>query len=672
MVCLNSRQIDIIEWLIREFTPVSIKEMASCYEVSSRTIRYDLELIENWLSENKATLVKVPKKGIELKTLCQRDVLLEKLKFLSVENRVLSDKERIKYVVLELLMSDIPLTIESISNKIFLSKNTIIKTLKDINKYLNEYKLELVKSTKGGFYIEGSEKRIRKLQLSIFLDVLDSENILKILREKIEHENLNDLILNFNDFIEIEDMRKFSNYLISIQDKYNYFFTDVDFIKLIFYTAIMIKRWDKGKIIEKTTNSLKDTIEYNMAKDLTSMIIESNPVNCEDGEINELAKYIIESKSFNTINELKELSIEEVADKKTIEITQRLLKYVEEKINVDIKDDTQLFNGLLLHLKSAVARIQNNSQINNVYTDYIKVNFPFVYQVVEEAIKKMPDVFGTDVSDDEIAYIALHVHAAYERISEKSSRYTALLICPEGICFLSILSTRIKREIQNLNLIETCSVYDYKNFKKDIDFVISTIPLSIEETDVVTVSPFMTNDDIYNIKQTILQLNKFRFIYKFSYENTERKMLMLKDILKKESIKLQVEADNWEEAVREAGGILVSEKKVEQLYVENMIQAIKDLGPYIVIMPGIAFAHARPDETVHETCMSMITLEKPIEFGSKPNDPVSIVFAFGANSQGEHLKALQDLAKFLSVEKNFQMLTNTKDINEIYNKIINE
>lgn len=672
MVCLNSRQIGIIEWLIREFTPVSIKEMASCYEVSSRTIRYDLELIENWLNENKATLVKVPKKGIELKTLCQRDVLLEKLKFLSVENRVLSDKERIKYVVLELLMSDIPLTIESISNKIFLSKNTIIKTLKDINRYLSEYKLELVKSTKGGFYIEGSEKRIRKLQLSIFLDVLDSENILKILREKIEHKNLNDLILNFNDFIEIEDMRKFSNYLISIQDKYNYFFTDVDFIKLIFYTAIMVKRWDKGKIIEKTTNSLKDTIEYNMAKDLTSMIVGSNPVNCEDGEINELAKYIIESKSFNTINELKELSVEEVADKKTITITQRLLKYVEEKINVDIKDDTQLFNGLLLHLKSAVARIQNNSQINNVYTDYIKVNFPFVYQVVEEAIKKMPDVFGTDVSDDEIAYIALHVHAAYERISEKSSRYTALLICPEGICFLSILSTRIKREIQNLNLIETCSVYDYKNFKKDIDFVISTTPLSIEETDVVTVSPFMTNDDIYNIKQIILQLNKFRFIYKFSYENTERKMLMLKDILKKESIKLQVEANNWEEAVREAGGILVSEKKVEQLYVENMIQAIKDLGPYIVIMPGIAFAHARPDETVHETCMSMITLKKPIEFGSKQNDPVSIVFAFGANSQGEHLKALQDLAKFLSVEKNFQMLINTKEINEIYNRIINE
>ncbi|SHJ88913.1 transcriptional antiterminator, BglG family [Clostridium amylolyticum] len=671
MVCLNSRQIDIIEWLIKEFTPVSIKEMALSYEVSSRTIRYDLELIENWLSENKATLVKVPKKGIELKSICERDVLLEKLKFLSVENRVLSDKERIKYVVLELLMSDIPLTIENISNKIFLSKNTIMKTLKDINVYLSRYKLELSKSTKGGFYIKGSEKKIRKLQLSIFLDVLDSNNILKILRETIEYEDISDLILNYNNFIEIDDMKRFSEHLILIQDKYNYFFTDVDFIKLIFYIAIMVKRFYKGKKIENTSNLLKDTIEYNMSKDLINRIFESNAVNCEDGEINELAKYIIESKSFNTINELKELSVEEVADKKTIEITQRLIGYVEEKINVDIKDDTQLFNGLVLHLKSAVARVQNNSQINNIYTDYIKVNFPFVYQVVEEAIRKMPDIFGVDVSDDEIAYIALHIHAAYERISEKSSRYTALLICPEGISFLSILSTRIKREIHNLNLIETCSVYDYKQFKNNIDFVISTIPLSIEETDVVTVSHFMTNDDIYKIKQTILQLNKFRFIYKFSYDNIERKMLMLKDILKKESIKLQVEADNWEEAVRKAGDILVNENKVKDLYVENMIQAIKDLGPYIVIMPGIAFAHARPDETVNETCMSMITLKKPIEFGSKQNDPVSIVFAFGANSQGEHLKALQDLAKFLSVEKNFQMLINTKDINEIYNRIIN-
>ncbi|SKC89652.1 BglG family transcription antiterminator [Maledivibacter halophilus] len=671
MVCINSRQIDIIEWLIKEYKPITIKKMASNYKVSTRTIRYDLELIESWLSENKATLVKVPKKGMKLKALCERDVLLGKLHFLSVENRVLSDKERIKYIVLELLMSSAPLTIENLSDKLFLSKNTIIKTLKGTKRYLKEYSLQLSKSTKGGFCIEGREENIRKLQLSIFLDILDSENISKILREEIDYRNINDLILNYNSFIKIDDMKRLSDCLINIEEEYNYFFTDVDFIKLIFYLVIMINRRKRGNIIGKTSNLLEGTIEYSIAKRLTNRIYR-NPVGVEDGEINELAKYIIESKSFNTINELKELSVDEIADKKTIDSTKRLISYIEEAINIDIKDDAQLFNGLVLHLKSAIARIQNNSQIKNIYTDEIKTNYPFVYQVVKETIEKMWDVFGDNVSDNEIAFIALHVRAAYERISEKSSRYTALLICTEGISFLSILSTKIKKEISNLDLIETCSIHDYQNFKKDIDFIISTTPLNVNETDVVTVSPFMSNDDIYKINQLIIQLNKFKVIYKYSYENKERKMLMLKDVLKKGSIKLQVKADDWEEAIKKAGDILVEEDKIENLYVDNMIQSVKDLGPYIVIMPGIAFAHARPDETVKETCMSMITLNKPVKFGSKENDPVSIVFAFGANNEESHLKALQDLAKFLSVEKNFQMLINSTDIDDIYKRIINE
>lgn len=672
MICLNSRQIDIIEWLIKEFEPISIKQMAFKYEVSTRTIRYDIDLIDSWLTQNEATLIRVPKKGIKLKSYCERDVLLGKLKFLSVENRILSDKERIKYVVLELLNSKTPLTIESLSNKLFLSKNTIIKTIKGAKQYLNEYKLQLSKSTKGGFYIEGTEERIRKLQLFIFLDVFDSENILKILRQEINYEDINDLIFNYSDFIQINVMKKLADDLVKIQNKYNYFLTDVDFIKVIFYMSIMINRVSKGKVIDKTNNSLKETIEYSIARDLYYKISKYNDIDVQAGEVNELAKYLIESKSFNTINKLRELSIDEVVDRKTIEITQRFISYVEKKININIKDDTQLFNGLALHLKSALARIQNNSQINNMYTGEIKTNYPFVYQVIEEIIKDMSDVFGENVSDDEIAYIVLHVRAAYERISEKQSIYTALLICPEGISFLSILSTRIKKEIPNLNLIETCSVYDYQQFKTEIDFVISTIPLNVNETDVVIVSPFMCNDDIYKIKQLILQLNKFRVIYKYSYEDKERKMLMLKDILKKESIMLNVKVRDWEEAIEKAGSILVNEGKVEKSYVDNMIQSVKDLGPYIVVMPSIAFAHARPDESVKETCMSMITLKNPVEFGSKQNDPVSIVFAFGANNKGEHLKALQDLAKFLSVEKNIKFLNNATDVDEIYEKIIDD
>ncbi|MCG8400799.1 MAG: PTS sugar transporter subunit IIA [Firmicutes bacterium] len=145
---------------------------------------------------------------------------------------------------------------------------------------------------------------------------------------------------------------------------------------------------------------------------------------------------------------------------------------------------------------------------------------------------------------------------------------------------------------------------------------------------------------------------------------------MLKDILDREAIQLQVKAADWEEAVEKAGAILVNQGKVKHVYIENMIQAIKDLGPYIVIMPGIAFAHARPDASVVETCMSMITLAHPVKSGSKQNDPVHVVFAFAARDGEEHLKALQDLAKFLSAEKNIRLLMNSNNIDEIYERIV--
>ncbi len=672
MFCLNSRQISIVELLINNNQPTKYDHMSQQYGVSTRTIRYDLELIDGWLNENKATLVKIPRKGVLIKTEVDRDVLLEKLKFLSVGNRVLSDKERIKYLILECLISEKPPTIEEFSNKLFLSRNTIIKIIKEAKLYLKGFKLNLAKTPKGGFYIEGSEKRIRKLLLKLFLDIVDYENLAKILREEEIIDGINEKIVNYSSYIKISEMKKMMGYLTALEDINNYYFIDVDLIKLILYSEIMIRRIENGNVIEKKSDSMFGTIEYEMAIEFIDKISYFKKIIVTSGEINELAKYIIESKSYNSINELKKMDVNELADEKIIDCANKLIDEVEKIINIKIKQDVQLFNGLVIHLKSAMARINNENQIRNNYLDEIKTNYPFVYQVVSEVIDNMENEFGGKVSEDEIAYIALHIRAAHERVKEESTKLTALLICPEGISFLSLISTKIKKEFPDLNLIETCSVYDYQTFKKDINFIISTKRLNIKETDVIEISPFINNDDIFKINQLMIQLNKFRLIYKYNYEKKGMKMLMLKDILKKDSIKLRVDAKNWEEAVRKAGDILVRQEKVKQAYVDNMIQAINDLGPYIVIMPGIAFAHARPDDSVCETCMSMITLTEPVEFGSKHNDPVQIVFAFAANTGEEHLKALQDLAQFLAVEKNLKALQNAESCDEIYEQIIGE
>lgn len=144
---------------------------------------------------------------------------------------------------------------------------------------------------------------------------------------------------------------------------------------------------------------------------------------------------------------------------------------------------------------------------------------------------------------------------------------------------------------------------------------------------------------------------------------------MLKEMLSDNNIELNVEVEDWKEAIKRAGELLVNEGSITEKYIENMINAVYDLGPYMVIMPGVALAHARPDGSVIKECMSLITLKNPINFGNEENDPVKLVIAFGSVENEGHIKVIGELANFLSSESNIELLNNATEKNDVIKKI---
>ena len=121
----------------------------------------------------------------------------------------------------------------------------------------------------------------------------------------------------------------------------------------------------------------------------------------------------------------------------------------------------------------------------------------------------------------------------------------------------------------------------------------------------------------------------------------------LSEMLTEETIALGLNVRDWQEAVREAGNLLVKADRVEPRYVEAMIRMVQEIGPYIVIAPGVALPHARPEDGVKKACMSLVTLSPPVNFGNKYNDPVKLVVAFGTTDKKAHIDALAELAKLL-------------------------
>ena len=84
-----------------------------------------------------------------------------------------------------------------------------------------------------------------------------------------------------------------------------------------------------------------------------------------------------------------------------------------------------------------------------------------------------------------------------------------------------------------------------------------------------------------------------------------------------EDLQFRVEAKDWEDALKVAATPLVKRDAITPVYIEEMIAAIHELGPYIVLAPGLALGHSRPSDAVHQTAISIATLAQPIEFGSK-------------------------------------------------------
>jgi len=107
---------------------------------------------------------------------------------------------------------------------------------------------------------------------------------------------------------------------------------------------------------------------------------------------------------------------------------------------------------------------------------------------------------------------------------------------------------------------------------------------------------------------------------------------------------IDVAAAHWEDAVRAAARLLVDSGAAEPRYAERCVEIVRDQGPYIVVAPGIALAHARPEDGALRVGVAVAVLARPVVFGHPANDPVDVVFAICSHDKNAHLQLLSRLA----------------------------
>jgi PTS system ascorbate-specific IIA component len=132
--------------------------------------------------------------------------------------------------------------------------------------------------------------------------------------------------------------------------------------------------------------------------------------------------------------------------------------------------------------------------------------------------------------------------------------------------------------------------------------------------------------------------------------------LLVNEALGEGAILLQQSATSWRECFQLAGKALVASNRVRDSYIQEMIDAFEELGPYMVIAPGIALAHARPSKSVLKTGLSLVTLSEPVVFGSINNDPVRLVIGLAAVDHDSHIDLMAALSELLMDETKVNIL----------------
>jgi PTS system ascorbate-specific IIA component len=131
------------------------------------------------------------------------------------------------------------------------------------------------------------------------------------------------------------------------------------------------------------------------------------------------------------------------------------------------------------------------------------------------------------------------------------------------------------------------------------------------------------------------------------------------------SLRVFAAALDREHAIELAGDLLVSSGRVTPEYTVSMVDVLESHGPYFVIAPGIALAHAKPSEFVISSGLSLVTLAEPIVFGNEANDPVELVFGLCAVDHDSHIEMLAELSNLLSDNEAVNILLNAGDTEQI-------
>ncbi|MCF0246184.1 MAG: BglG family transcription antiterminator [Ileibacterium sp.] len=461
-------------------------------DISERTVRTYIRTIEH-LIKSKGALIQA-KQGsgyrIEVYNPAQFESYISNLRskrISSAASSLDSVQDRQNYILTKLLLNEEHLILDDLCEELFVSRSTLAKDLVSIKDLLRPYDLSLKSKTSFGTWVYGDEAAKR----AFIMDYFFRESKFTSIREYLDHSGyFDDLPIESIIMIVMEETRKGQLNL-----------SDVMIQNILLHVGLSIKRNQKGLKLENCDAYVQspDSFEFTVAKNILKRLEHALNIHFPPEETAYLTLHLgVKGRSVLSQNsEQKELLRNEI---------QQCMQTLDDEMGLRLQDDDNLKACLLEHLLPMTARLKQNLPQANPLTEEILRDHPDALQLTKNTFRQMPSLQGFEISDDEWAYLALHMMAGIEKASQKKKIQT-LVICATGVGSSQLLKNRIQKEFGDS--IHIVSETGYFNMSDDIlegiDLIISSVNIGpvIFGVPFIHVSLFLNSDDTEKIRKFI-------------------------------------------------------------------------------------------------------------------------------------------------------------------------
>lgn len=476
---IETRLKQIFDYLTLDYDYHTSKEIGEVMELSSKTIRKEINSLNSVIKEKGAIIESKPGKGfifkIKNKDKFKKFLKNDWYKYAYYQEEDGDKNLRYENILRMFLFSNSYIKQFELAEIFHVSESQINKDLPYIRQILENYDLDLISKPYYGMKIEGSEKNMR---LAIKNEIGEDP----LLFEGDENREL------FNKIQKIIDEMDFGE---------DYYMPYVTFKNLVIHIYIAILRIRQKKFIklsqdfEKKVTSYK---EYKLATKIVNELEERLEIKIPKDELVYITTHLIAK---NTIRDQEKISTEILAlSQKIIDEIYRISKY-------DFRANIDFFFSLAIHLGPLTNRIKYGFNMKNPILDDIKENkIPYLLATIGANV--INEKYNTKLSEDEIGYIALHIMAAMN--SNTINTKNILIICGSGNSSAQIMKAQLQKQFkENIDKIDTTDLRSLEKIDiKNYDLIISSVKLdNVYDLPIVYVDIIFSKVDLDNIKIAI-------------------------------------------------------------------------------------------------------------------------------------------------------------------------